>query len=59
MADKQEIIGAVFSLFIMCLYTVGAIAVQALDKAIPVFQLNVARLAGKHAIRRVKYGQLL
>ncbi len=30
----------------MSLYTIGAIAVQALDKSIPVFQLNVARLTG-------------
>ncbi len=50
MADKREIFGAVFSLFVMCLYTAGAIAVQALDKAIPVFQLNVARLAGNYVM---------
>ncbi len=46
MADKNETFGALLSLFIMSLYTIGAIAVQALDKSIPVFQLNMARLTG-------------
>ena len=43
---KKQILGVVVGLLMSILFTLGGVTVQALDKLVPVFQLNAIRLAG-------------
>ena len=48
---SEQTVGIALGLLIALLYTVGGVAVQALDKLVPLFQLNVCRLVGKRDIQ--------
>ena len=43
----KQAVGVALGVLLSLLYTVGGVAVQALDKLVPLFQLNVFRLTGK------------
>ena len=44
---KHGIIGALFALLSVTFWTLGMVSVQALQRTIPDFELNVIRLAGR------------
>ena len=44
---KNEIIGCMISVSSMTFFTLGSVAVQALNGYIPDFELNVIRLSGR------------
>ena len=43
----EELLGVLISLLTVLLFTLGSVAVQALNGLIPDFELNVIRLTGK------------
>ncbi len=45
--NRKQIVGVLLGLIMSILYTTGGAAVQALDKLVPLFQLNAIRLVGK------------
>ena len=45
--SKDQILGCTLGFTGVTLLALGGVSIQALDKCIPVFQLNVARLVGK------------
>ncbi len=47
---RWQVLGLTLGLLCNSLYAVGSIAVQALDKLIPTFQLNVFRLIGEYRV---------
>ncbi len=44
---SRQVLGLALGLLCQFIYAVGSIAVQALDKLVPTFQLNVLRLMGE------------
>ncbi len=44
---KDELSGIIFTCLTILCYAAGDVCVQGLDKVIPVFQLNFARLLGE------------
>ncbi len=44
---KYEILGVALGIIGITLLTVDGVSIQALDKSVPLFQLNVTRLIGK------------
>ncbi len=48
MIFERQIIGVLVGLIVSALFTIGGVTVQAIDRRIPVFQLNAMRLTGKY-----------
>ncbi len=49
---SRQVLGLALGLLCHLIYAVGSIAVQALDKLVPTFQLNVLRLIGEFNVER-------